>query len=86
MKLGLTLVCLLALAACDKPAAPDAKPDDPAAKNAPATPATTAAAPVTIADNDIATPADFEAVAEQSITAKNYKTELAKLETDVSKE
>ncbi len=86
-KLGLTLVCLLALAACDKPAAPEAKPDDPAAKNAPQV-ATTAAtpAPVTIAESDIATPADFEAAAEQSITKANYKTELAKLETDIGKE
>lgn len=88
MKLALTTICLLALAACDKPATPETKPDDPAAKNAPVTATATATAPATptIADTDLATPADFEAAAEQAITAKNYKTELATLETDISKE
>jgi len=91
MKLLATMTCLFALAACDKPATTETKPEDPNAKNAPAvsaTAATTAAtpAPVTIADTDIATPADFEATAEQAITAKNYKAELATLEADVAKE
>ncbi len=88
-KLALTSICILALAACDKPATPDTKPDDPSAKNAPsATAATTAAtpAPVKVNDTDLATPADFEAAAETAITAKNYKAELATLETDVAKE
>ncbi len=88
-KLALTTICLLALAACDKPATPDVKPDDPSAKNAAASGTTAAAAPaapVAIADGDLATPADFEAAAEQSITKKNYKNELATLEADISKE
>jgi hypothetical protein len=42
--------------------------------------------PVTIADTDLSTPADFEEEAEKAITAKNYKTELASIEADVAKE
>lgn len=91
----LTAVCLLALAACDKPASTDAKPED---KNAPTTTnatttstaavttTTPAAAPVTIADSDLSTPADFEETAEKAITAKNYKAELTTLEADIAKE
>jgi len=90
----LTAVCLLALAACDKPASTDAKPEE---KNAPTTTnATTGAAatttatatpvPVTINDSDLSTPADFEESAEKAITTKNYKTELSTLETEIAKE
>ena len=91
----LTAVCLLALAACDKAASTDTKPED---KNAPTTTnATTGAAaatttampaavPVTINDSDLSTPADFEESAEKAITAKNYKTELSTLETEIAKE
>jgi hypothetical protein len=89
----LTAVCLLALAACDKPASTDAKPDD---KNATTTTnATTTAAvattppaatPVAINDSDLSTPADFEESAEKAITAKNYKAELTTLEADIAKE
>lgn len=83
----------LGLVACDnKPA--DPKPADPAA-TATATAANTATAaatatpaptPVTIADTDIVTPADLEDDAEKAITKKNYKTELASLETEMSKD
>ena len=92
----LTAVCLLALAACDKPASTETKPED---KNAPTTTnattgaaattpttATPAATPVTINDSDVSTPADFEESAEKAITAKNYKTELSTLETEIAKE
>ncbi len=85
---------LFAIAACDnKPA--DSKTDDPAAsKNATttgasasvATPAPTVAAPPTISEGDLSTPADFEEAAEKAITKANYKTELASLETDIAKE
>lgn len=92
-------IASLALIACDKPQ--DAKPTEPAtpAPNAPAataantgtgttTGATQAktAEPVTIADSDLVTPADFEATEETAITAKNYKTEIAALEAEMSKE
>lgn len=86
----MTAMCLFALAACDKKDEP--KPEDPSAKNGTtttngtATGAATAATPVTIADSDLSTPADFEDVAEKSITAKNYKQELATIETDIAKE
>ena len=76
-----------ALAACE-----EKKPETtetPESKNAETTAATTATAaaqPVTIDDSDLATPADFEAEAEKAITKANYKTELATLETDISKE
>lgn len=89
----LTAVCLLALAACDKPASTETKTDD---KNATTTTnATTTAAvattppaatPVTINDGDLSTPADFEETAEKAITAKNYKAELTTLEADIAKE
>ena len=84
-----TLLALaaLTLVACDqKPA--DPKPGDPSSKNAPAASdsAPAAAQPVTIADGDLSTPADFEETAEKAITKANYKTELATLETDIAKE
>jgi hypothetical protein len=90
-----TTLCLVALAACDKPADNGAKPDEknaPTTTNASATAATPApavvpaAAPVTIVDGDLATPADFEEAAEKAITAKTYKADLAALEADVAKE
>jgi hypothetical protein len=88
----------LALVACDKPQ--DAKPTDPAtpATTAQATTATNTATntpgaaqakagePVTIADSDLVTPADYESAAETTITAKNYKTEIASLEAELNKE
>lgn len=87
------LAAALAIVACDKPQ--DAKPADPAtttatnaAPNSAATaplPATTAA-PTTIADTDLSSPADFEPEAESTITAKNYKAEIATIETEMSKE
>lgn len=91
----MTGLCLVALAACDKPST-EPKTDDTAAKNATNTtnataPAATTASPaqpttVTIDDSDLATPADFEETAEKAITAKNYKAELASLEAEVAKE
>lgn len=84
----MTAMCLFALAACDKK--DEAKPEDPSAKNGTtttnATAAATAATPVTIADSDLSTPADFEDVAEKSITSKNYKQELSTIESDIAKE
>jgi hypothetical protein len=85
------LAATLFVMACDKPA--EQKPDDPASKNATTTgaqsaqtAATPTPAPVTIADSDLATPADFEEAAEKSITKASYKTELASLETELGKE
>ena len=87
------LVGLVALTACDKPS--DAtKPEDKnttSTTNASATAATTAAVPaaavpVTIADGDLSTPADFEETAEKAITAKTYKADLATLEADIAKD
>ena len=89
-----TLATCLGLVACDnKPA--DPKTADPAATTT-ANAATAAAAatatappaatPVTIADTDIVTPANLEDDAEKAITKKNYKTELASLETEMSKD
>jgi hypothetical protein len=87
------------LLGCDKPA--EQKTPDPAAQtqqgtNAatnpanPAAPTTAAATPTPtaepIADSDLFTSADFDDEATKAITNKNYKTELASLETDVSKE
>jgi hypothetical protein len=84
----------LSVFACDKPQE-DAKPAVPA-PTATATTATNTntnttaaaqpnAAPVTIADTDLATPADYEAEAEKTITSKNYKTEMASLEAEMNK-
>ena len=88
-----TALCLVALSACDKPA-DGTKPEDKnttSTTNASATAATTAAvpvvaAPVTIADGDLSTPADFEESAEKAITAKTYKADLTALEADVAKD
>lgn len=85
-----TALCLVALAACDKPA-DEKKPEDkntPTTTNAnapvttPAPAAVPAATPVAIADGDLSTPADFEETAEKAITAKNYKAELSTLESE----
>jgi hypothetical protein len=90
MKRSMMLLAASLLAmACDKPA--EQKQDDPASKNATTTsaqPTQTAATPppVTIADSDLSTPADFEEAAEKSITKASYKTELASLETELGKE
>lgn len=93
----LTAVCLVALAAlaaCEKPAS-ETKPEDKGSTTTTnatteagvtTTTATPAATPVTINDNDLSTPADFEETAEKAITAKNYKTELSTLETEIAKE
>lgn len=87
-----TALCLLALAACDKPSSTETKTDDQASKtaattNAASTPTSTAQpAAVSINEADLATPADFEEVAEKAISAKTYKAELATLEADIAKE
>lgn len=81
--LGATFLVLLA--ACEEKK-PETKPEDPSAKNAPTTQSAPAPAPLTIADGDLSTPADFEESAEQTITKANYKTELATLEADIGKE
>ncbi len=93
--LGAIAGLALLTAACDnKPA--ETKPEDPAAKNGTTTASTTTAnaapttapapAPVTIADADLATPADFEEAAEKQITTKNYKAELTTLEKEMEKD
>jgi len=92
------IVAGLALVACDKPQ--DAKPNDPATPattaqattatntltNTPTTAQAKAGEPVTIADSDLVTPADYESAAETAITSKNYKTEIASLEAELNKE
>ena len=40
----------------------------------------------TISEADLSTPADFEEEADKTIDAKNYKTELASLDTEIGKE
>jgi hypothetical protein len=94
-RFAMTALCLVALAACDKPATTETKTDDPSKNtttttNATAAPtgAPTTASPVTVTinDSDVATPADFEETAEKAITAKNYKAELASLETEIGKD
>lgn len=65
-------VSLLVFAACD----------DGTSKPAPAPSNTPASA--TIADEDLAVPADFAEEADQTITAANYKTELDTIETEVN--
>jgi hypothetical protein len=91
--LAIAATCL-GLVACDNKQT-DQKQTDPAATAAATaantiTAATATAAPtptpVTIADTDIVTPADLEEDAEKAITKKNYKTELASLESEMSKE
>jgi hypothetical protein len=89
-------IAALALVACDTPQ--DAKPTPPPtpAANAPtASPATntptTTGAPqtgvgvtsVTIPDSDLASPADYEAQVETTITSKNYKTAISSLEAEI---
>ena len=77
MKQSLIFIGLaLALAACEK------KTDDTSATTA----ASGTTAPVTIADTDLSTPADFEDTAEKAITKSNYKSELSTLEAEIAKE
>ncbi len=89
----LAAASLFVLAACDKPASTEVKPEDPSKNtttNAAATAATPAIAPapapVTIEDSVLSTPADFEETAEKAITPKTYKAELATLEGDLAKD
>ena len=65
-------VSLLVFAACD----------DQTSKPTTAPSAPPAAA--TIADEDLAVPADFAEEADQTITVANYKTELDTIETEVN--
>jgi len=90
---------LLALTACEEKKT-DPKLEDPASKNPTTTGATTpittttaatpvaapVPVPVTIAEADLSTPADFEDSAEKSITKANYKAQLTTLEADIAKE
>lgn len=88
MKRSMILALFLVLAACEEKK-PESKPEEQPAKVATATSAavamTAAPLPVTIADSDLSTPADFEETAEKAITKTNYKTELAALETAINK-
>jgi hypothetical protein len=93
----LAAVALFALAACDDKKS-ESKTEDPSTKNATTAASTTAnaaaagtataatPAAVSINDNDLATPADFEESAEKAITKANYKQELSTLEGDINKE
>ncbi len=85
------IVTGLGLVACEQNKTPDPTTANTAAKPADTTAAATAnpvtaPQPVAITDTDLSTPADFEEEAEKAITAKNYKTELASIEADVSKD
>jgi hypothetical protein len=83
-------LAVLSASACDDKKAADQKTEEPAAKNtttnATAAPTANATATAAIDDADLATPADFEESATTAITKANYKTELATLEADLSKE
>lgn len=85
---GVLAASFFALAACDnKPA--DTKPEEPTAKNSTTNATQPAADPVvtpTFADSDLVTPSDFQETADKTISKANYKTELASLETAVSKD
>jgi phage shock protein A len=83
-----TVLCALGVFGCDKPAEQKTEPATSATVAATtATPAVTATATAeAIAEADLATPADFEEEMEKAVTAKNYKTELASLETEMAKD
>lgn len=90
--IGITLSAF-ALLACDKePTADSAKPDAAVTQtstgvNNPSVGTTpVVAAPIVLSDSDLVTAADFEDEAEKSITSKNYKAELASLETELTKD
>ena len=68
--LGIPL--MLFAAACEEGPKTDQKPQTPAAT------------PVTIADDDLAVPADFEDEAAKTITVATYKAELDTLETELN--
>jgi hypothetical protein len=79
---------IFALAACDEKKT-ETKPEEgktPTTTNATAAAPAATPQPVTIADGDLSTPADFEETAEKAISKTNYKTELASLEADIAKE
>jgi hypothetical protein len=91
MKRLMILPLAILLFGCDKK---DDTATAPTTTTAPATSATTAttasaaasATPATIAEADLITPADMQDDAEKAITKKNYKTELAALETEMAKD
>lgn len=76
---GLLVMGALALAACQE------KKNEAAASAVAAAPAVSAA-PAQVADDQIATPADFEEEAAKEINEDNADQELSKLEQEVSKE
>ena len=95
MKRLMILPLAIVLFACDKPA--DKKDDTATTPTTTATPTTSAttattaaaaatAAPADIAEADLVTPADMQDDAEKAVTKKTYKTELAALETEMSKD
>ena len=79
----LFLVLALFASSCsddkDTAAAPSATTSAPAASAAPPTPSSSAP----YRDEDLPVPPDYEAEAEKSITAKNYKDKLAEIEGDL---
>ncbi len=83
---GLSVLAALALGGCSEE--PSEAPNGPATTATPA-----AAAPVAAAETaatptaeQVAVPEDFEAELEQSITAENLETELARVEAEMANE
>jgi hypothetical protein len=98
--LALAFAVPLALVACDKSSEsktegePSAQTNttgasakaDPHAMIPPPAPVPAVSPADTLADSDLVTAADMEEEAERTITAKNYKTEIASLEAELAKE
>lgn len=87
MKAGTRWLLVAALLACaceNKDKAPESKPAPEPVASAPAAPPPPAAPPqVDLSKAEAPTEADFEADAEQSISAKNLDQELDKLEKEI---
>jgi hypothetical protein len=84
----LVAILPLAILACGKRDYLEAAPA-PVVAVAPSASPTPVAAPAraeAVADTDIVTPVDFEDEAEKTITAANYKKEIASLETELAKD
>jgi len=91
MSRWLTLMLVAAsicIVACEeqKTAGPAATGEKAATGDKAATGEKPAAAPESIKDEDLATPADFDDEAEKDITATNYKAEVDSLEKEISAE
>jgi hypothetical protein len=88
----LTIAALTTALACKKPAPPPAEPIPsaaaPVATTAAPTPEPAETAPVeavaTAPDQDISVPEDFEGEVTKTITDKNYKAELDKIDKEIA--